>query len=40
MEIDERGRRRVRFTPVSAADTGEAMQQLVLAYMDARDNPK
>ena len=40
MEIDERGRRRVRFTPVSAAETGEAMQQLVLAYMDARDNPK
>ena len=40
IEIDERGRRRVRFTPVSAADTGEAMQQLVLAYMDARDNPK
>ncbi len=35
MEIDERGRRRVRFTPVSAAETGEAMQQLVLAYMDA-----
>ena len=22
----------------SAAETGEAMQQLVLAYMDARDN--
>ena len=31
MEIDERGRRRVRFTPVSAAETGEAMQQLVLS---------
>ena len=40
MEIDETGRRRVRFTPVSAAETKEAMQQLVLAYMDARDNPK
>ena len=40
MEIDENGRRRVRFTPVSATETGEAMQQLVLAYMDARDNPK
>lgn len=40
MEVDERGRRRVRFTPVSAAETGEAMQQLVLAYMDAGDNPK
>lgn len=40
MEIDESGRRKVRFTPVSAAETKEAMEQLVLAYMEARDNPK
>ena len=40
MEIDENGRRRVSFTPVSAADTPEAVEQLVLAYMDARDNPR
>ena len=40
MQIDERGRRSVRFEPVSAADTGEAMEQLILAYIDARDNPR
>ena len=40
MEIDEIGRRRVRFTPVTARETPEAVEQLVLAYMDARDNPK
>ena len=40
MEVDMRGRRRVRFEPVSAAQTGEAMEQLILAYMDARDNPR
>ena len=40
MEIDETGRRRVRFTPVTASETEEAMQQLVLAYIEARDNPK
>lgn len=40
MEIDENGRRKIRFTPVSAAETEDAMQQLILAYMDARDNPK
>ena len=32
------GRRVVRFTPVAAADTPEAMQQLTLAYQEARDN--
>lgn len=40
MEIDESGRRRVRFTPVPASETREAVQQLIFAYMDARDNPK
>ncbi len=32
------GRRVVRFTPVSAAETPEAMTQLTLAYQEARDN--
>ena len=32
------GRRVVRFVPVSAADTADAMQQLTLAYQIARDN--
>ena len=40
MEIDESGRRKVRFTPVPAAATKDAMEQLILAYMEARDNPK
>ena len=34
MEIDENGRRKIRFTPVAAAETEDAMQQLILAYMD------
>ncbi|MCL2270911.1 MAG: Fic family protein [Treponema sp.] len=32
------GKRHVRFTPVPAKETSEAMEQLVLAYMDARSN--
>lgn len=40
LEIDESGRRKVRFTPVPAAETKDAMEQLILAYMEARDNPK
>ena len=40
LEIDENGRRKVRFTPVSAAETKDAMEQLIFAYMEARDNPK
>lgn len=32
------GRRVVRFSPASAAETPEAMNQLVLAYMEARDD--
>lgn len=39
MSIDANGKRSVRFTPVAAADTRDAMEQLVLAYMDARSNP-
>ena len=38
MEIDADGKRKVRFTPTSAAETPQAMEQLVLAYMDAKDN--
>ena len=39
IEEDKYGRRRVRFHPTSAADTPDNMQQLVLAYQEARDNP-
>lgn len=39
IEVDKNGKRRVRFHPISAADTPEEMEQLELAYMDARDNP-
>jgi len=37
-EIDAGGRRSVRFVPVSAADTPAAVQQMLLAYYDARQN--
>lgn len=36
MEIDQAGRRSVRFRPVPAAETEEAMEQLELAYKEAR----
>ena len=39
IEEDSDGRRRVRFHPTSAADTPDEMEQLVLAYQEARDNP-
>ncbi len=38
METKADGTRSVRFTPISAGETKEATNQLVLAYMDARDN--
>ncbi len=38
IEEDNYGRRRVRFHPVSAADTKDEMEQLILAYREARDN--
>jgi Fic family protein len=38
MEIASDGSRRVRFSPTSATQTGETMEQLILAYMDARSN--
>ncbi len=38
MEIRSDGTRSIRFKPVSAKDTKGAMNQLILAYLDARDN--
>jgi len=38
MEIDASGSRRVRFAPTPANETQDAMKQLILAYIDARDN--
>ena len=38
MEIKSDGTKCVRFTPVSASETKKAMEQLILAYKDARDN--
>lgn len=39
MEIGADGRRKVRFKPVSANETKEAVEQLIYAYIEARDNP-
>ena len=39
IEEDRYGRRSIRFHPTSAADTPDEMEQLVLAYQEARDNP-
>lgn len=38
LEVDPDGNRRVRFRPVSAAETPQAMEQLELAFLDARGN--
>lgn len=38
LEIDNDGNRRVRCRPIPASETAEAMEQLELAYMDARSN--
>ena len=38
LEIDNDGNRRVRFRPTPASETPKAMEQLELAYMDARSN--
>ncbi|MDR0563504.1 MAG: Fic family protein, partial [Azoarcus sp.] len=38
MELDASGMRRVRFMPIPANETKIAMEQLVLAYLDARNN--
>lgn len=39
MAVDVTGRRSVRFRPVSAGETKDAMEQLIFAYIDARNNP-
>lgn len=36
--IDNEGNRTVRFRPTVASETPKAMEQLILAYLDARDN--
>lgn len=36
LEVDPEGQRRVRFRPTPATETRKAMEQLELAYMDAR----
>ena len=38
LEVDADGNRKVRFRPTPAAETRKAMEQLELAYMDARSN--
>ena len=38
VEIDGNGNRRVRFRPIPASETKEAMEQLELAYLDACSN--
>lgn len=38
IEEDAEGNRKVRFKPVSAKETPKAMEQLVLAYMEAKNN--
>jgi len=39
IEEDQYGRRRVRFHPTPAAETPDEMEQLILAYQEARDDP-
>ena len=36
LEVDADGKRRIRFRPIPADETAEAMEQLELAYMEAR----
>lgn len=38
IEEDKEGNRKVRFKPISAKDTPKAMEQLILAYIDASNN--
>ena len=40
LEVDEAGRRSVRFRPTPAAETPAAMEQLELAYLEARSGAK
>ena len=38
LEVDADGTRRVRFRPIPAAEVAKAMEQLELAYLEARDD--
>lgn len=38
LEIEKDGKQKVRFRPISTSETKEAMEQLILAYMNARSN--
>ena len=38
LEIDADGKRKVRFRPTPARETPDAMEQLTLAYLDARND--
>ena len=38
IEQDQEGNRKIRFKPISAKETKKAMEQLVLAYVDANNN--
>jgi Fic family protein len=38
--VDSLGNRTVRFEPISASETKFAMEQMVLAYLEARDNDR
>ena len=38
MEYSEDGTRRIRFKPIEAKDTNKAMEQLILAFYEARQN--
>ncbi|WP_278840128.1 Fic family protein [Holdemania filiformis] len=38
LEVDAQGQRRVRFRPTPAAETSQAMEQLELAYLEARND--
>lgn len=38
LEVDSDGRRKIRFRPTPAAETADAMEQLELAYLEARSD--
>ena len=38
LEIDNEGNRKVRFRPIPASEIPKAMEQLILAYLDVRDD--
>lgn len=38
IEEDKYGKRKIRYTPVSAKETPQALEQLILAYIDAGNN--